>query len=141
MGSGMSRALTFIIAGTGSLGFYVLGLPLPFLLGPMFACLVAALGGLNHKGAGQFGIFMRTFLGIAVGSSITTKLLGRMPEIGSSLAFVPLFIATIVLLGYPLFRHRFGFDPVTSWDSSMLGGLQDVHILGEEVRATHVRAL
>ncbi|WP_298561823.1 AbrB family transcriptional regulator [uncultured Aliiroseovarius sp.] len=128
----MSRALTFLIAGAGSLGFYILGLPLPFLLGPMFACLIAALGGVRLKGAGQFGMFMRTFLGVAVGSSITPELLGRMPEIASSLAFVPVFIATIAVVGYPLLRHVFGLDPVTSWYSAMPGGLQDMLIFGEE---------
>ena len=80
----MSLALTFLIAGAGSLGFFILGLPLPFLLGPMSACLIAALAGMQLKGAGQFGLFMRTFLGVAVGSSITPELLGRMPEIAAT---------------------------------------------------------
>ena len=128
----MSRVLTFLIAGAGSLGFFILGLPLPFLLGPMSACLIAALGGVRLKGAGQFGMFMRTFLGVAVGSSITPELLGRMPEIAGSLAFVPLFIAAIAAVGYPLLRHGFGLDPVTSWYSAMPGGLQDMLIFGEE---------
>ncbi len=128
----MSRAMTFLIAGAGSLGFFILGLPLPFLLGPMSACLIAALAGMQLKGAGQFGLFMRTFLGVAVGSSITPELLGRMPEIASSLAFVPLFIATIAVVGYPLLRHVFGLDPVTSWYSAMPGGLQDMLVFGEE---------
>lgn len=128
----MARALTFIIAGLGSLGFHLLGLPLPFLLGPMFACLIAALSGANLQGAGQFGIFMRTFLGVAVGASITPELLERMPEIASSLLFVPLFICTIAAIGYPLLRHVFGLDPVTAWYSAMPGGLQDMLIFGEE---------
>jgi membrane AbrB-like protein len=128
----MSRVLTFLIAGVGSLGFYLLGLPLPFLLGPMFACLIAALGGATLKGAGQFGMFMRTFLGVAVGSSITPELLGRMPDIASSLIFVPLFIASIAAVGYPLLRYVFGLDRVTSWYSAMPGGLQDMLIFGEE---------
>ncbi|WP_282181760.1 AbrB family transcriptional regulator [Aliiroseovarius marinus] len=128
----MSRAMTFLIAGAGSLGFFILGLPLPFLIGPMSACLIAALAGMQLKGAGQFGLFMRTFLGVAVGSSITPELLGRMSEIASSLAFVPLFIATIAVVGYPLLRHVFGFDPVTSWYSAMPGGLQDMLVFGEE---------
>ncbi|SHK50683.1 hypothetical protein SAMN05444000_1346 [Shimia gijangensis] len=128
----MARGVTFCIAGLGSLGFYLLGLPLPFLLGPMFACLIAALAGLDLKGAGQFGIFMRTFLGVAVGASITPELLGRMPEIASSLLFVPLFICTIAALGFPLLRYGFGLDPVTAWYSAMPGGLQDMLIFGEE---------
>lgn len=128
----MTRALTFLIAGLGSLGFYVLGLPLPFLLGPMFACLLAALFGAKLQGAGQFGMFMRTFLGVAVGASVTPALLHHLPDIALSLLFVPLFIAAIAALGYPLLRYVYGFDPVTSWYSAMPGGLQDMLIFGEE---------
>ncbi|MCK0126133.1 AbrB family transcriptional regulator [Gelidibacter sp. F2691] len=128
----MDRALTFFIAAIGSLGFYVLGLPLPFLLGPMFACLVAALSGVSLQGAGQFGIFMRTFLGVAVGASITPELLWRMPEIAGSLLIVPLFIATVAAIGYPFLRYVFKLDPVTAWYSAMPGGLQDMLIFGEE---------
>ena len=131
----MGRAITFLVAGLGSLGFYVFGLPLPFLLGPMFACLIAALAGVSLQGAGQFGIFMRTFLGVAVGASITPELLGRMPEIASSLLFVPLFICTIAALGFPLLRYVFGLDVMTAWYSAMPGGLQDMLIFGEEAGA------
>ncbi|MCT4558947.1 MAG: AbrB family transcriptional regulator [Pelagimonas sp.] len=128
----MIRAQTFVIAVAGSLGFALLGLPLPFLLGPMFACLLAAVAGVSLQGAGQFGMFMRTFLGVAVGASITPELLGRMPEIAGSLAFVPVFLCVIAALGYPLLRHVFGLDPVTAWYSAMPGGLQDMLIFGEE---------
>lgn len=128
----MDRALTFLIAAVGSLGFYVLGLPLPFLLGPMFACLIAALSGASLQGAGQFGTFMRTFLGVAVGASITPELLGRMPEIAGSLLIVPLFIATVAAIGFPFLRYVFKLDPVTAWYSAMPGGLQDMLIFGEE---------
>lgn len=128
----MARALTFLIAGLGSLGFWLLGLPLPFLLGPMFACLIAALAGGELKGAGHFGIFMRTFLGVVVGASITPELLSRLPEIASSLLIVPLFIGTIAALGFPLLRYGFGLDPVTACYSAMPGGLQDMLTFGEE---------
>lgn len=128
----MTRATTFAIAGLGSLGFYILALPLPFLLGPMFACLLAALGGVKLQGAGQFGMFMRTFLGVAVGASITPELIHHLPDIAASLLFVPLFIAAIAAIGFPLLRYAFGFDPVTAWYSAMPGGLQDMLIFGEE---------
>lgn len=128
----MTRALTFFIAGVGSLGFLVLGLPLPFLLGPLAACLIAALAGVKLTGAGQFGFFMRTFLGVAVGASITPELIHHLPDIALSLLFVPLFIATIAAVGFPLLRYVFKFDPVTAWYSAMPGGLQDMLIFGEE---------
>lgn len=134
------RAMTFAIAGAGGAVFMLLHLPLPLLLGPMLACLAASLAGAPMADAGQLGIFMRTFLGVAVGASITPEVVGSLPDIAASLAFVPLFIAAIALVGYPLFRRVFGFDHATAWYSAMPGGLQDMLVFGEEAGGD-VRAL
>lgn len=134
------RALTFALAGAGAAVFLFLGLPLPWLLGPMLACLMAALLGAPLMGAGGFSTFMRTFLGVAVGASITPEVLGQLPDIAASLAFVPAFIAVIAMVGYPLFRRVFGFDHPTAWYAAMPGGLQDMLVFGEEAGGD-VRAL
>jgi len=134
------RALTFALAAGGGALFLALQLPLPLLLGPMLACLIAALAGAPLMGAGGLGTFMRTFLGVAVGASITPAVLGKIPEIAASLAFVPAFILAIALVGYPLFRRGFGFDHPTAWYAAMPGGLQDMLVFGEEAGGD-VRAL
>ncbi|RDW13118.1 AbrB family transcriptional regulator [Paracoccus thiocyanatus] len=134
------RLLTFALAALGGAAFVMLHLPLPMLLGPMLACLVAALGGAPLAGAGQFGVFMRTILGVAVGASITPGVLAELPDVAASLLFVPGFIAVIALVGYPLFRRGFGFDHATAWYGAMPGGLQDMLVFGEEAGGD-VRAL
>lgn len=128
----LPRATAFAIATVGGAFFWALGLPLPLLLGPMAACLVAALAGLRMQDAGSFGTFMRTFLGVAVGSSITPDTVSQLPDFALSLVFVPLFIVIIGAVGYPLFRYGFGFNHPTSWYAAMPGGLQDMLIFGEE---------
>lgn len=133
-------ALTIAIAAIGAGIFVAFGLPLPMLLGPMLACLIAALLGAPLKGAGNVGTFMRTFLGVAVGASITPQVLGELPDLAASLAFVPIFILVIALVGYPLFRRVFGFDHPTAWYAAMPGGLQDMLVFGEEAGGD-VRAL
>jgi len=127
-----ARLTTFAIAGLGGVVFLLLGLPLPLLLGPMAACLIAALAGARMQDAGWLGTFMRTFLGVAVGSSITPEAIGHLPDFALSLAFVPLFILVIGAVGYPLFRYGFGFNHPTAWYAAMPGGLQDMLIFGEE---------
>lgn len=134
------RLLTFALAAAGGALFLALHLPLPLLLGPMLACLIAALAGAPLMGAGGLGTLMRTFLGVAVGASITPEVLGKLPEIAASLAFVPVFIVVIALVGYPLFRKGFGFDHATAWYAAMPGGLQDMLVFGEEAGGD-VRAL
>lgn len=134
------RILTFAFGVAGAAIFLIFGLPLPFLLGPMLACLIAALAGAPLTGAGGIGVFMRTILGVAVGASITPQVFSKLPEIVLSLAFVPLFIATIALASYPMFRRVFGFNHPTAWYASMPGGLQDMLVFGEEAGGD-VRAL
>ncbi len=128
------------IAAAGGALFWVAGAPLPLLLGPMAACLVAGLAGARMRDAGLVGSVMRTFLGVAVGASITPDLMGRVPGMAASLALVPVFVALIGAVGYPLFRRGFGFDHPTAWYAAMPGGLQDMIVFGQEAGAD-VRAL
>lgn len=125
------RLLTVISAAIGAAAFWALGLPLPFLFGPMAACLIAALLGAPLKGLGQISVAARTILGVAVGASITPELLHNLPLMAASVAFIPVYIALIALVGVPFFHRLFGFDPVTAFYAAMPGGLQDMVIFGQ----------
>lgn len=133
-------AITIAASGVGVAVFHALHLPLPWLLGPMFACLVASLAGLRLRGAPRTSNLMRTILGVAIGASITPALLTRLPEMGLSLLMMPLLVVAIGAVGYPFFRKLCGFDHATSYYAAMPGGLQDMLVFGEEAGAD-VRAL
>ncbi len=128
----MARGTTLAAAVAGAVVFLAAGLPLPLLLGPMLGCLVFALAGARLQGMGAFGIFMRTFLGVAIGSTVTPDLIAELPNHGITLALVPLFVVAIGCVGYPFFRKVMGFDHPTAFYSAMPGGLQDMLIFGEE---------
>ncbi len=134
------RGITLGIAGLGAGLFLALGLPLPLLLGPMLLCLLAALMGAQMADFGALGTYLRTFLGVAVGASITPEMVAGLPAMASSLAFVPIYIIAIGLVGYPLFRKVFGFDHATAWYAAMPGGLQDMIVFGQQAGGD-VRAL
>ena len=133
------RLGTLALALLGSALFYFADIPLPFLFGPMTACLLAALAGAPLKGMGQISVAARTVLGVAVGASITPDVLSRLPQMAGSVSLVPVYVAIIGLVGVPFFR-RLGFDPVTAWYAAMPGGLQDMVVFGQEAGAD-VRAL
>ncbi len=133
-------ALTLAIASLGAFAAVLLGIPLPLLLGPMIACLIAALLGAKMRGMGNVGLFMRTFLGVAVGSSITPAVVAEIPGYIDTLLFIPVFILVIGFAGYPLFRRVFKMNHATAYYASMPGGLQDMLVFGEEAGAD-VRAL
>lgn len=126
------RALTVLIAAGGAALFSVAGLPLPFLFGPMSACLIAALMGAPLKGLGTISVAARTILGVAVGASVTPALVHQLPLMAASVALMPVYIALIALIGVPFFNRYCGFDPATSFYAAMPGGLQDMVIFGQE---------
>lgn len=134
------RGLTIALAALGVCLFKALSLPLPFLFGPMFACLVAALAGVPLKGLGQVGVAFRTILGVAVGASITPDVIARLPQMALSVSLIPVYIAVIALVGVPFFRKVYRFDWPTSWYAAMPGGLQDMVIFGTEAGG-NMRAL
>lgn len=144
MAEGLARRrgqlLTAAIALTGVGVFHLLSLPLPFLLGPLFACLIAALLRVRLVDMGRLGTGMRTVLGVAVGAAITPELLTRLPGMAFSIALVPPYVLAIGLVGYPFFRRICGFDGPTSFYAAMPGGFQDMVLFGEEAGAD-VRAL
>ncbi|MDR7126425.1 AbrB family transcriptional regulator [Pseudotabrizicola sp. 4114] len=122
---------TLALALLGAGVFVLLGLPLPFLFGPMAFCLLAALAGAPLKGMGTVSTLARTVLGVAVGASITPEVVSRIPQMAGSVALVPVYVVIIGLVGVPFFR-RLGYDPVTAWYAAMPGGLQDMVAFGKE---------
>jgi len=123
---------TLAIALVGAGAFWLAGLPLPFLFGPLAACLGAALAGVRLRGTGQVGVGMRSILGLAVGAAITPALIAQMPVMALTLLMVPFYVVLIGLVGVPFFHRLWGFDRTTSYFAAMPGGLQDMVIFGIE---------
>ena len=97
--------LTLALAAAGAGVFWLAALPLPLLLGPMFACLIAALAGMPMQGIPVVSNAMRPVLGVAVGASLTPALFARLGEMALSIALIPPFIVLIGAIGYPYFRR------------------------------------
>ncbi|MEX3015457.1 AbrB family transcriptional regulator [Gymnodinialimonas hymeniacidonis] len=133
-------ARTYLISALGVGAFYLLSLPLPFLLGPITACLIAALAGLDLRGQPVVNDAMRAILGVAVGATLTLPVVLSMGAMWPTLAMIPLMIAAIGAVGIPYFVRLWGFDFATSYYSAMPGGLQDMLVFGEEAGGD-VRAL
>ena len=131
---------TLALSAVGVAVFAALDLPLPFLFGPMFACLIAALLGAPLRGTPAISATMRTVLGVAVGASLTPAVVGQMGTWLFSLALIPVYVALIGLVGVPFFRKVCGYDPATAWYAAMPGGLQDMVVFGREAGA-NVRTL
>jgi membrane AbrB-like protein len=135
----VTLSIAIIISLGGAVSFSYLGIPLPFLLGPIFFCLIAAIACVPMSGIKPVSDSMRTILGVAIGASITPELFTRLDTMIGSVAFVPLMLIVIGVVGVPYFRFA-GFDKPTSFYAAMPGGLQDMLAFGEEAGGD-VRAL
>ena len=82
-------ARTYLISALGVGAFYLLALPLPFLLGPITACLIAALAGLDLRGQPLVNDAMRAILGVAVGATLTLPVVLSMGAMWPTLAMIP----------------------------------------------------
>jgi membrane AbrB-like protein len=131
---------SLIVAALGVAVSKFIDLPLPWLLGPIFACLLAALIGIPMRGIKLLNDGMRTILGVAVGATFTTTLLVSMISMWPTLLMIPFMVVCIGAVGVPYFQRIWGFDFATSYYSAMPGGLQDMLIFGEEAGGD-VRAL
>lgn len=123
---------SFVVAGLGVAVFSYLNLPLPWLLGPIFACLFAALVGIPLRGITLLNDGMRTILGVAVGATLTPAVIANFPSMLPTLVLVPVMIACIGIIGVPYFQRLCGYDFPTAYYATMPGGLQDMLLFGEE---------
>lgn len=130
----------FVTGLVGVAVFKAVDLPLPWLLGPICACLAAALAGVPLKGIRIVNESMRTVLGVAVGATLTPAVLATFPSMLPTLLLVPVMIVAIGVLGIPYFRRIWGYDFTTAYYATMPGGLQDMLVFGEEAGG-NVRSL
>ncbi|MGA1318688.1 MAG: AbrB family transcriptional regulator, partial [Rubrivivax sp.] len=93
------RLRTLAVALAGVAAFSWLGLPLPFLFGPMAALLLAALCRLPLKGVGPVSEGARAILGVAIGASITPAMVSQLPAMAITVTLIPLFIVLTGLVG------------------------------------------
>jgi len=91
-----NHLITHTICLTGAAIFLWLKLPLPWLFGPLFSCLLAALIGINLYSIKILSDAMRTILGVAVGATVTLSFLLALPGFWNTLIFIPI---TVILSG------------------------------------------
>ncbi len=126
--------LTLAVGAVGAGLAITFLLPLPLLLGPLFACLLAALLGAPLGSMPKTTATLRTVLGVAAGASITPQLLEHIGDYALAIALVLLLTALIAACGVPWYR-RCGFDRPTAFYAAMPGGLQDMLLFGLEAGA------
>ena len=119
---------------SGFVAFY-LSLPLPWMLGPLIGCgLLSAFGKKIIIGKKPRPI-CRALLGCTIGANFGPEIIGRIPEIGVSLLFIPGFVLLMGISTYLYLSKVMKMNKATSIYGSIPGGLNEMVVLGNEVDA------
>jgi membrane AbrB-like protein len=133
--------------GTGALGRAVLalgigavsglvaagvGVPLPWMLGPMLGVAVAALLRAPIHPPVPLRPVVIPAIGVMLGSSFTPEVMGMIPRWSASVALLAPFLVAAGAVSWLIYRRIGGYDPVTAYFAAMPGGLNDMLVMGAE---------
>jgi membrane AbrB-like protein len=111
--------------------FVSLSLPLPWMLGSMTFCTLAALVRAPIAAPGVVRPPMTMVIGVMLGSGFSPQILGHLGAWLPSLIGLVLFVATCGAACVTYFRRVAGFDRVTAYFCGMPGGLIEMVVMGE----------
>jgi len=121
---------SLLLASSGGILFTLLGLPIPWLLGPLLFCLAATLLAQPVSVPKPLSFPTHILIGAYIGSLLSPELLASSLQWSSSLLVMLLLIVISLLLVYMFYRRIADFDPPTALFSSIPGVFSTVLLLG-----------
>lgn len=128
---------TALAAGVvGASVFYLLHMPLPWMLGSLCGALVAAnMPGIHMLRPSKLASPVRAVLGVAIGGAFTPALLHESTQYLFSLALLLPFLIVTVWAGLLYFQKIVGFERRTAFFCSLPGGLLEMTLICESYGA------
>jgi membrane AbrB-like protein len=124
--------LALAIGVVAALAGEAIGLPLPWMLGPMVGVGLAALLHAPIHAPTPLRPIVIPAIGVMLGSSITPSILQDIPRWSLSVAILLPFLVASAGVSWLIYRRIGKYDPVTAYFSAMPGGLNDMLVMGTE---------
>ena len=123
-----------------------LGLPLPFLIGPLIAAGAVATTLSDRLPQGYafppaLRLVFIAVIGLMIGAQVSPELFAEAPRLALSFAALTLFAVLAHALGYVIFRRLGRYDHVTAFYAATPGGLFESIAMGEEAGADPARLM
>lgn len=119
------------IGAIGGVVFQLLGLPIPWMLGPLTANLLASGRGLDVRVPEGMREAFLGVMGLVLGSQVTPQLAQRLLDWPLSALLLLLGVAASTAVAAAWYR-RCGFDAVSAWFASAPGAMPTMILLGEK---------
>jgi len=140
MKSPLSTAVLIALCGVAGFAARWLGLPLPFMMGPLLVSGLMSTMLARHLPeefaflAGLRLVFIAV-IGLMIGTQITPTLFAEAKGLAISVAALGAFVVLSTGFNYAVFRRIGGFDRPTAFYSSAPGGLYESIAFGENAGA------
>lgn len=130
-----------MLGALGGWAFWWLNLPLPWMLGALFATMTAAVAGLPVAGPGRIRGAVVAVIGVLLGAGFTPALLQEIGAWALTLGALALYLALSLAVLIPWFRVAGRFDRRTAFFAAMPGGLSEMVELAEAAGADVPRVI
>lgn len=127
----LPAAISLSLGVAGGKLFSVINAPMPWILGAMFANMVAAMSGVKARVPPLLLMAMMGVLGVMSGSSFGPDFLARVPQWAVSLIVVVVFVFAVAGATYYILRRVFGYSMLNAYFCSSPGGLTMMSIIGQ----------
>ncbi|WP_374308840.1 AbrB family transcriptional regulator [Dongia sp.] len=125
-----ARILCLLLGAVGGGVFYLLHLPLPWMMGAMTFTTVAAVAGVRIALMPRVRMIFVAILGIMLGSAFTPQMLDHLQYWAISFLWLALYVVVTTYL-VRLYYIRFaGYDDVTAYFAAAPGGLSEMIMAG-----------
>ena len=132
----LQMLLAIFIGVVGSILFIYLHLPLPWLLGAIFtSSLAMRFQNLPIQSPKIFSTPARIIIGLTIGSAFTPEILGNLHIYFFSILLIIPYTIIVAFAGMYYYYKVLNFDKRTAFLSSMPGGVIEMVILGEQLKA------
>ncbi|MFM2044259.1 MAG: hypothetical protein RLY86_2835 [Pseudomonadota bacterium] len=125
-----SLALALGLGTAGGILFFLLHVPLAFLIGAMVVTTAAAMAGLPVAVPGLLRGAMVAVLGIMLGSAFTPAMIDQVPDWAVSLTGLLVYVIVAAAVGLAYLRRVARYDRVTGYFAAMPGGFNEMVMMG-----------
>lgn len=132
----LQMLFAIFIGVLGSILFIFLHLPLPWLLGAIFTSSIAIrFQNIPISSPKIFSTPARVIIGLTIGSAFTPEILEKLNTYLYSILLIIPYTIIVAFAGMYYYYKVLNFDKRTAFFSSMPGGVIEMVILGEQLKA------